>query len=95
MKLSYFQKLCAHKQHRRNLEKGIWVGERRVDNAQLLLFQIDQFYIEVAFQDHSDEVVRISSFDGGEELNPYLLDIDLSELGYQCHFLPPNDNSAK
>lgn len=94
MKLKYFQKLCAHKQHRRVLEKGVCVGERREHSTQVLLFQIDLFYIEVAFQDHSDEVVGIRSFAGDEALDPYLLDIDLSELGYQCCFLPSNDNPA-
>lgn len=91
MKLGYFQKLREHQQQRRVLEKGIFVGERRGDNAQVLLFQIDQFYIEVAFQDHSDIVTGVRSFELGEDLNPYLLDIDLSELGYHCCFLPPAD----
>lgn len=93
MKLRYFQKLHEHQQHRRVLEKGVFVGERRGENTQVLLFQIDQFYIEVTFRDHSDVVAGVRGFELGEDLNPYLLDIDLSELGYYCCFLPPTDTS--
>ena len=87
MTLKYFQKLSESKQYRRVLEKGVCVGERRWDSTQVLLFQIDWFYIEITFQDEEDAIVGARSFDLGPELTPYLDAIDLSALAYECSFL--------
>jgi hypothetical protein len=86
MTLKYFQKLCVSKQYRRVLEKGVCVAERRWGHTQLLLFQIDWFYIEITFHDDEDAIVGSRSFALGPDLTPYLDDINLSELAYECSF---------
>lgn len=80
MTLKYFKRLSEGKQYRRLLLKGICVGERTTEDLQLLLFQIDMFYVEVAFHKETDEVLSCRSFACGDELQPYLDQIDLSGL---------------
>lgn len=79
MRLKYFQKLCEQKQLQRLLEKAACIGERRTDEAQVLLFQLNFFYVEVFFYHETDEVITLRSFEHTEELSPYLEVIDRSE----------------
>lgn len=80
MTLKYFQKLCEQKQFRRLIQKAVCVGERRTDEAQVLLFQLNFFYVEVFFHHETDEVTAVRSFENTDELSPYLEAIDLSDL---------------
>ena len=82
MTLKYFQKLCESKQYSRLLEKGVCVGERSNEEALILLFQIDHFYVEVSFHQFTDEVMSVRSFENTDELHPYLEGIDLRTLFY-------------
>ena len=50
------------------------------DDLQMLLFQLDRFYVEVVFKKTTDEAVGARSFENTDELAPYLETIDLSEL---------------
>jgi hypothetical protein len=38
----------------------------------VLLFQLGNFYVEVFFTSDGDEVIHTKSFEGTEELGPYL-----------------------
>lgn len=80
MTLKYFRKLSESKQFRRLLVKGVCIAERSNDEAQLLLFQVDSFYVEIAFDKTTDEVLRSRHFEGTDELLPYLEALDLSDL---------------
>ena len=80
MTLKYFRKLSESTQYRRLLVKGVCVAERLSDEAQLLLFQLDKFYVEVAFHKDTDEAMSTKSFEDTDELEPYLRQIDLSGL---------------
>lgn len=78
MTLKYFRKLSETKQFRRLLTKGVCVGERITHDEQILLFQLDRFYVEVAFNKNTDEAVSARSFENTDELTPYLNQIDLA-----------------
>lgn len=78
MTLKYFRKLSETKQFRRLLTKGVCVGERATTDEQMLLFQLDRFYVEVAFDKYTDEAISARSFETTDELAPYLSQIDLS-----------------
>ena len=80
MTLKYFRKLSESKQFRRLLQKGVCIAERTTGEAQLLLFQVDAFYVEVAFDNDTTEVLRVRHFEDGDELQPYLKDIDISNI---------------
>lgn len=75
MTRKYFSKLSEPIQYRLLLLKGVCVAERTVGNMLLLLFQIDHFYVEVAFDNNSDEVLSARSFEDTAELGPYLDDV--------------------
>lgn len=54
------------------------MGERVTADAQVLLFQLDHFYVEVTFNKFTDEPISARSFESTDELAPYLQNIDLS-----------------
>lgn len=56
------------------------MAERLTADAQVLLFQLDRFYVEVAFNKYTDEPISARSFESTDELAPYLQRIDLSEV---------------
>jgi hypothetical protein len=80
MTLQYFRKLSETKQFHRLMTNGVCVAERVTGDAQVLLFQLGQFYVEVSFDKFTDEPISARSFESTDELAPYLQDIDLSSL---------------
>ena len=80
MTLQHFRKLDETKQFHRLLSEGVCVGERVTEKAQVLLFQINRFYVEISFDKFTDEPMSARSFENTDELAPYLQDIDLSDI---------------
>jgi hypothetical protein len=70
-----FSKLSEPIQYRLLLLRGVCVAERMAGDVLLLLFQIDSFYVEIAFDNYSDEVLSARSFEDTTELAPYLNNI--------------------
>lgn len=75
MTRKYFSKLSEPTQYRLLLLKGVCIAERSAGNVLLLLFQIDRFYVEIAFDNDSDDILSARSFEDTAELGPYLEDI--------------------
>jgi hypothetical protein len=80
MTLKYFRRLSETKQFHRLINKGVCVAERITEDLELLLFQLDRFYVEVVFDKNTNEAVDARSFEDTDELDPYLEEIDLGEL---------------
>lgn len=80
MTLKYFRRLSETRQFHRLITQGVCVAERITSDLQMLLFQLDRFYVEVVFNKNTDEAVGARSFEDTDELAPYLETIDLSEL---------------
>lgn len=59
------------------LEFGVFVAHRNTKKYTYVLYQIDNFYTEVAFADEQEEVVSITAFSGTNKLEPYLALIHL------------------
>lgn len=76
----YFSKLSEPVQLRQLLLNGVCIAERIHEDTLLLLFQLETFYVEVAFDNHSDEVLTARSFEDTAELEPYFEDWDISPL---------------
>jgi hypothetical protein len=80
MTLQNFRALTQNKQNKKLLTEGVCIADRRTEEVQALLFQIDGFYVEVFFNGEGDEVLFSRNFEDVNELDPYLQDIDLSEM---------------
>lgn len=80
MTLQNFRALTQNKQNKKLLTEGVCVADRRTEEVQALLFQIEGFYVEVFFNGEGDEVLFSRSFEDVAELDPYLQHIDLSEV---------------
>ena len=77
MTLKYYRRLSEPKQYTRLLTKGVCIGERISDEILFLLFQLDLFYVEIAFHKETDELISARSFENVDELDPYLERIPL------------------
>lgn len=62
------------------LLKGVCISDRTSDSEDILLFQVDSYYIEVVFQRHTDHIINVCTFTETDELQPYLADIDITGL---------------
>lgn len=78
MTLQHFNKLSQHKKHRNLLVNGVWLADRQTEEATVLLFQLDSFYVEIFFSKQDDDITQSNCFDSVDYLDPYLEDIDLS-----------------
>jgi hypothetical protein len=59
---------------------GVLLAERFTIGLKVLLFQIDQFYIEAYFNNTYKIIQGLKSFTNDEGLDPYLQQIDITEL---------------
>ncbi|OLY91771.1 hypothetical protein SAMN05444008_10917 [Cnuella takakiae] len=56
------------------------VGHRSEGPRSMHLYAVEQFYVEVEFTTRRKDVLRVYASDGEDILNPYLEQIDISEL---------------
>jgi len=70
--------LCQHKRFRYLLEQGVYLAERQTDAEEILLFQLPQSYVEVAFASEADTIIWIKCFTNTDELEPYLKTINIT-----------------
>jgi hypothetical protein len=59
---------------------GVFIGERETNNFRILLYSIDEFYVEVFYDDISNEIKRFRPFTTLLLLEPYLDKIDLNGM---------------
>lgn len=62
------------------LKDGIHVASRRGFFCSIALFQLEDCYVEIFYNRRTNEVGRVKTFQGTELLDPYLKQIDLSEI---------------
>jgi hypothetical protein len=74
-----FNKLCEDNQSNIISERGALISLRRTDEHRVLLYQIDSFYVEVYYHP-TKNVIKIKSFSGTEQLQPYLNQISLEGI---------------
>ena len=61
-------------------EQGVLVAQRTGDFYKTQLYQINDFYVEVAWHTHFNVVVKVTRFDDTGKLEPYLNDISIAGL---------------
>jgi len=59
---------------------GTFIGNREDDEHNILLYQIDSFYVEVYHHKELNEISRFRAFTTTTLLDPYLSQIDLLQL---------------
>lgn len=56
---------------------GVFLTDREDEEHRILLYQIDNFYVEAYYHKQHNVLVRFSSFSSIDLLDPYLDKIDL------------------
>ena len=74
-----FNKLSEDNQSEIICKRGVLVSVRRTEEHRVLLYQIDSFYAEVYYHP-TNNVIKIKSFSGTEQLQPYLNQINLGGI---------------
>jgi hypothetical protein len=60
--------------------KGVLLAEREEDFHKIMLYQLEDFYIEVTWHSHFNVILKVCSFNTTDHLDPYLEQIDLKEI---------------
>jgi hypothetical protein len=80
MTFDHYKHLSAVEQASVLWEKGIQIGKRSEPSFIILLYQIEDFYVEMYLHKEENTVTRIRSFKSTGQLRPYLDTIDVTEL---------------
>jgi len=80
MTLYHFNALDENEKHQLVWDKGILLATREDGHYKYLLYQIDSFYVERIYDASSNEIKPCKSFVSTNLLEPYLLQINLSEI---------------
>jgi len=59
---------------------GTFLLKRKSVETYAYLFQVDGFYAEVFFNERNGNILQIKAFDNVDELEPYLEEVDISEI---------------
>jgi hypothetical protein len=80
MTLNQFYKLSSGEQIAVIKEQGALIGKRQSSHADMHLYQIHAFYVELAYTTIDGTLWRIGPFDHEIFLKPYLDQIDISDI---------------
>jgi hypothetical protein len=78
MTFQHFNTLNKANQQKKLLSKGKYVADRTTEDCQALLFELNGFFVEVAYNKQEDEILYVNGFESTDELAPYLGDIRLA-----------------
>jgi hypothetical protein len=84
MRLKDFSVLEQIVQQETVLDNGSYLSSRLFMDYTVLLFQLDEFYVELYYPRNKDKCVIIKSFENTDELEPYLKRIDIHTLISEC-----------
>lgn len=80
MLLRHHTVLCQHKRFRYLLEQGVYIADRYTPTEEVLLFQLRNTYVEVAFARQAHNIVWTKFFTDTDELEPYLPTISIDPV---------------
>jgi len=63
---------------------GVLLMERKINEVNAMLYQVDGFYVEVFFRENSSNIIMLKSYADVASIDSYLRMIDISEL---CEYL--------
>jgi hypothetical protein len=80
MNLYEFEMLTDNEQVDLLYKEGVYLGKRKVGEYSVVLYQVDNFYIEILYKKYRYYISRIRCFTSVKLLDPYLSQIDIVEL---------------
>jgi hypothetical protein len=80
MTLFDFRLLTGNEQIKLLYAYGVYVGKRRVKGQVVVLYQLEDFYVEIYYKKYRHYVSSIHSFCSTALLNPYLDQINIEDL---------------
>lgn len=78
----YFSKLEYIDKFHILWEEGVFLSNYQGERHSVNLFSLDNFYVEVYYNNHKDEILYINSFEDTELLDKYLDEISVDALIY-------------
>jgi hypothetical protein len=61
-------------------QEGIYLGKRKFSDLSIVLYQLDDFYVEVYYDKYRYLINQVKYFHSTDLLQPYLEQIDVEEL---------------
>ncbi|RYZ00091.1 MAG: hypothetical protein EOO11_02755 [Chitinophagaceae bacterium] len=80
MTVPYFKTLPSRQKKITILRTGSFLCEKNAGLFRKMLYQVDGFYVEIWFLRFGKEALWYRSFEGTQQLAPYLKSIDISAL---------------
>ena len=80
MTLDEFYQLSSNNQYELTIKEGIRIGYREDAPYYMILYRLFDFYMEIKCRLKDDSVFRLGAFDHDILIQPYLDQIDLSDL---------------
>jgi hypothetical protein len=79
--MTLFEFKCLDENEKQDaIFNGVHVAERSDDEHWILLYQLDNLYVEVYYHQAKEVIVKYTPFMATQRLNPYLRQIDISHL---------------
>ncbi len=80
MTLAQFNKLSIEQQQRAVLINGVFLAERKDPPLRMMLYDMENFYVEVFFLSRYNKVAWFNGFQSTNKLEPYLQKIDITSV---------------
>jgi hypothetical protein len=80
MTLYEFKLLDINDQAQKTWDMGVLLGYREDGQHHMVLYRVEDFYVEIIYDSEKNEIAGIKSFISEEPLQPYLDKIDLGSL---------------
>ncbi|MFL5789540.1 MAG: hypothetical protein ACJ748_15880 [Flavisolibacter sp.] len=80
MTLKEFKKLPEWEQVDIIYEEGTYIGKRKAGALDILLYQVDSFYVELYYREYRRHILKINYFNSTTFLDPYLEQMNLKYL---------------
>ncbi len=75
-----FNSLNDNEKHEAMMDYAVFIADRIEEQCKILLYQFDNFYVELFYDSCNNAITRFKSFTSQELLEPYLSEINLKEL---------------
>src|SRR5215203_2523478 len=80
MTLTHFNKLSTEQQQKAVLINGVFLAERKDPPLRMMLYDMENFYVEVFFLSRYNKVAWFNGFKSTRKLEAYLQKIDVTSV---------------
>jgi hypothetical protein len=80
MTINQFNRLNFTEQTCAVWDSGNFIEVRSVDSTDYVLFQLEDFFVEIEYDSRTDNILSLKPFKTVRLLEPYLQSVDLSEI---------------